>query len=520
MFISVQQITTKRKEKYLDDHIMSETYFHIESLSPLYEDVQSAGIFSDSKYFVDALPKYSASTILKNYSSQKKEDAFSLLDFVHAHFILPESHQETYSSADKSIDQHLNELWDVLQRKPDTRAGTLIPLPYPYIVPGGRFREIYYWDSYFTMLGLQVSGRMDLIENMIKNFAYLIDTIGHIPNGNRTYYISRSQPPFFALMVSLLASIKGEQVYLEYFSALEKEYAFWMKGSEQLSEDNPSRYRVVRMPNGSVLNRYWDDNPSPRPEAYIEDIHIAAQSQHDPLIVYRHIRAAAESGWDFSSRWFEIPDQMHTIQTTDIIPVDLNCLLLHLESVLQIGFQLQGEHSAAQRLSKAMNQRTESIQQYCWNPKDEFYFDYHYIQQKNTQRITLAACFPLFISIANEQQAIAVANKIKSHLLGDGGVQTTYIETGQQWDAPNGWAPLQWITYKGLINYQQDMLADEIRQRWLKLNEKTYHETGKMMEKYNVANMHLKAGGGEYPNQDGFGWTNGVYLALKKQGNN
>lgn len=517
MFISVQQITTKRKEKYLDDHIMSETYFHIESLSPLYEDVQSAGIFSDSKYFVDALPKYSASTILENYSSQKKEDAFSLLGFIQAHFILPESHQETYSSADKSIDQHLNELWDVLQRKPDTRAGTLIPLPYPYIVPGGRFREIYYWDSYFTMLGLQVSGRMDLIENMIKNFAYLIDTIGHIPNGNRTYYISRSQPPFFALMVSLLASIKGEQVYLEYFSALEKEYAFWMKGSEQVSENNPSTYRVVRMPNGSLLNRYWDDNPSPRPEAYIEDIHIAAQSQHDPLIVYRHIRAAAESGWDFSSRWFEIPDQMHTIQTTDIIPVDLNCLLLHLESVLQIGFQLRGEHSAAQRLSKAMNQRIDSIQQYCWNAKDEFYFDYHYIQQKNTQRITLAACFPLFISIANEQQAIAVANKIKSHLLGDGGVQTTYVETGQQWDAPNGWAPLQWVTYKGLVNYQQDMLAEEIRQRWLKLNEKTYHETGKMMEKYNVANMHLKAGGGEYPNQDGFGWTNGVYLALKKQ---
>ncbi len=499
---------------------MSETYFYIESLSPLYEDVQSAGIFSDSKYFVDALPKQSVSTILENYSVQKEEDAFSLLDFVQAHFILPVSHQEAYSSADKSIDVHLSELWDVLQRNPDTTAGTLIPLPYPYIVPGGRFREIYYWDSYFTMLGLQVSGRIDLIENMIKNFAHLIHTIGHIPNGNRTYYISRSQPPFFALMVSLLASIKGEQVYLEYLSALEKEYSFWMKGSEQLSESNPSIHRVVRMSDGSILNRYWDDNPSPRPEAYIEDIHIAAKSKLEPSIVYRHIRAAAESGWDFSSRWFEIPDQMHTIQTTDIIPVDLNCLLLHLESVLHIGFQLQGDHSAAQRISKAMNKRIDAIQHFCWNQEERFYFDHHFFQEKNTSRITLAACFPLFIGIANEQQASAVADKIKSHLLGDGGVLTTHVETGQQWDAPNGWAPLQWITYKGLMNYQQDVLAEEIRQRWLKLNEKTYHETGKMMEKYNVANIHLKAGGGEYPNQDGFGWTNGVYLALKEQRNN
>lgn len=499
---------------------MLESYFHIESLSPLYEDVQSAGIFSDSKHFVDALPKYSTSTILENYSIQKTEDSFSLLDFVLAHFTLPESHQEAYSSADKSIDVHLNELWDVLQRNPDTTAGTLIPLPYPYIVPGGRFREIYYWDSYFTMLGLQVSGRIDLIENMIKNFTHLIHTIGHIPNGNRTYYISRSQPPFFALMVSLLASIKGEQVYLEYLPALEKEYTFWMKGCEQLSESNLSTYRVVRMPDGSILNRYWDNNPSPRPEAYIEDIHIATQSQHDPSIVYRHIRAAAESGWDFSSRWFEIPDQMQTIQTTEIIPVDLNCLLLHLESVLHIGFQLRGDHSAAEGISKAMNKRIDAIQHYCWNHEEQFYFDYHFTQQKNTPRITLAASFPLFIGIANEQQAIAVANKIKSHLLGDGGVLTTNTETSQQWDAPNGWAPLQWITYKGLVNYQQDVLAEEIRQRWLKLNEKTYHETGKMMEKYNVSDIHLKAGGGEYPNQDGFGWTNGVYLALKKQGNN
>lgn len=495
---------------------MKEKYFHITSLSPLYEDVQQSGIFADSKYFVDAVPKVQSSIILKNYTAQKRLPSFDLRTFIQDYFEFPATNQQEYSSAEKSITVHLHELWNVLQRNPDETGGTLIGLPFPYIVPGGRFREIYYWDSYFTMLGLELSGRMDLVENMVKNFAYLINETGHIPNGNRTYYISRSQPPFFAMMVSLLASVKGNQVFTDFLPVLEKEYGFWMQGVNALTGSVQSVRRVVKMPDGLVLNRYWDDDARPRPEAYIEDIHVAAKSNKDPEIVYRHIRAAAESGWDFSSRWFADEKQMHTIQTTDIIPVDLNCLLLYLEQVLQNCYLLKQDTVAANKFKEKINNRAKAIQQYCWNKEQGFYFDYHFIEQKMTERITVAGCFPLFTGLANEQQANAVATVIKEKLLAEGGILTSTTVTGQQWDAPNGWAPLQWVTFKGLSNYGHSSLANQIRERWMKLNEKTYAETGKMMEKYNVADTNTKAGGGEYPNQDGFGWTNGVYLAFRK----
>lgn len=493
---------------------MNELYFHISSLSPLYEDVQTSGIFPDSKYFVDSIPKDSADSILKEYNAQKDLSSFDLLTFVQQYFQLPDTAQEEYFSEKKPINIHLNELWHVLQRDPAKSGGTLIELPYPYIVPGGRFREIYYWDSYFTMLGLQVSGRFDLIQNMVKNFASLVHGIGHIPNGNRTYYISRSQPPFFSLMVCMLDAAKGHSVLDEYLPALEKEYAFWMDGADKVSPEASTFRRVVLMPDGSLLNRYWDDDPSPRPEAYVEDLHVAKASNKDPREVYRHIRAAAESGWDFSSRWFEDEKHMHTIQTTDLVPVDLNCLLLNLEKTLLYCYLHKKNEEAVQLFTKRIDSRYKAIQHYCWNKDQGFYFDYHIKQQKTTDRITMAGCFPLFLGVADEQQAEAVAVMIKEQLLSEGGVLTSTLQTGQQWDAPNGWAPLQWVAYKGLSNYQHQALADDIKRRWMHLNETTYKETGKMMEKYNVKDIHTKAGGGEYPNQDGFGWTNGVYLAL------
>lgn len=494
---------------------MAATLFHITSLSPLYEDVQQSGIFADSKYFVDAVPKEDPDRILEKYAKEQQDPSFNLLTFVQQNFGLPENNSVAYSSAEKPIIHHLHELWNVLQRKPDESGGTLIALPFPYIVPGGRFREIYYWDSYFTMLGLEQSGRYDLIEHMVRNFAHLIHTIGHIPNGNRTYYISRSQPPFFVLMVSLLASIKGEEIYREFLPALEKEYQFWMSGADELSVTIPGVRRVVRMPDGTVLNRYWDDDPSPRPEAYIEDLHVAAAAGRDTTEVYRHIRAAAESGWDFSSRWFEDEQHMHSIQTTDLIPVDLNCLLLHLEKTLFNCYQAAQKMELANHFSDKISRRSSAIQTYCWNNRIGYYFDFNWKKNKLNHRITLAGCFPLFTGLATPLQANAVANFIRENLLAEGGALTTTLQTGQQWDAPNGWAPLQWIACKGLYNYGADILAKEISNRWMRLNEKTYAETGKMMEKYNVADTSIKAGGGEYPNQDGFGWTNGVYLALK-----
>lgn len=487
--------------------------FYIEELSPLYEEVQLSEIFPDSKYFVDAVPLSDPASIVGTYQSEKNKPGFSLKSFVEKHFRLPAETANSYQSASKPIEEHLPALWDVLTRRPDEQGGTLIPLPHPYIVPGGRFREVYYWDSYFTMLGLRVSKRWDIIENMINNFAYLIDTVGFIPNGNRTYYLGRSQPPFFSLMVKLLTEEKGDAVLQQYLPQLEKEYAFWMDGADKVDEKHNTHRRVVRMPDGSILNRYWDDKDSPRPESYIEDKHLAEKSGRNPSEVYRHIRAAAESGWDFSGRWFRDGENMTSIETTDIIPVDLNCLLAHLETILALCYE-KTDRDKFHRIVSAFGQRKNAIHRYCWNNGAGFYFDYQFRDGKQTPHYTLAGMFPFFLSLAPFAHAATAASVVEEKFLQPGGLLTTTAHTGQQWDAPNGWAPLQWISYRGLSRfpYNQRATARKIREAWMRNNEKVYAATGKMMEKYNVTDTSLKAGGGEYPNQDGFGWTNGVYL--------
>ena len=142
--------------------------------------------------------------------------------------------------------------------------------------------------------------------------------------------------------------------------------------------------------------------------------------------------------------------------------------------------------------------------------------DYDFVAQEPTAVLSLAGVFPLYFQLANKAQAKTVANRLGGEFLSSGGFITTLNQTGEQWDAPNGWAPLQWMTVIGLYNYGYYDLGNQGGMRWLDRNREVYKATGKMMEKYNVAEIGLLGGGGEYPLQDGFGWTNGVALALEK----
>lgn len=488
----------------------------IYELGQLFEEVQLKDILSDGKTFPDCLPKYPLKAIQKSYNQVKNKTNFDLKSFVLAHFDLPKSDFDDFKSdPNKSITKHIDALWTVLTRQPDKTESSLIPLPHPFVVPGGRFREIYYWDSYFTMLGLRVSKRFDLIENMVDNFAYLLEKIGHIPNGNRTYYVGRSQPPFFAAMVQLLVEERGDDILLKYLPALETEYDFWMRKPIDHNLHERGAYgRICYFGDGFVINRYWDENNTPRPESYKEDIEIAGKSKQKPEDIYRHIRAAAESGWDFSSRWFKKKDKLETINTMNIVPVDLNCLLYNLEKTLEKAYLLRGSHQEAKALKTAAERRKNLINNCFWDEEQDFYFDFDFQSRENTPNKTLAAVFPLFFNIASPRQAEGVAEALEKKFLKKGGLTTTLIKTGQQWDAPNGWAPLQWMAYKGLKNYGHDKLANKIKKNWLNANQRIYEKTGKMTEKYDVYNQDLEAGGGEYPLQDGFGWTNGVCLAL------
>ena len=317
----------------------------------LFQDVQLQHVFKDQKTFVDCNPKVDPSSLDSLYLIKRAKSDFSLKNFVGTYF-------DTLQQDTAAMLHHLHFLWNELTRQPDQRQqySTLLSLPNPYIIPGGRFKEIYYWDSYFTMLGLQVDGKIDMIRNMVDNFAYLISTYGHIPNGNRSYYLSRSQPPFFALMVDLLANVTHDNaIYLQYLDAMEKEYRYWMTGE-----------KVVHLEDGVTLNRYWDEENTPRPESYRHDAELLELSGRDSSL-FRDIRSAAESGWDFSTRWFADVKNMRTIQTTNLLPVDLNCLLYKVELILSEARKLKGDKQMAATYSELAGTRKQAILQYCWN---------------------------------------------------------------------------------------------------------------------------------------------------------
>ncbi|GAB3986428.1 alpha,alpha-trehalase [Spirosoma daeguense] len=486
----------------------------------LFHDVQLGHVFADSKTFVDSVPKLAPADIVALYETQKDKPDFDLSAFVQEYFSIPEKATGDYiSDTTISTAEHVNRLWDRLTRPSDetVEGSSRVALPYPYIVPGGRFREIFYWDSYFTMLGLKQSGRSDLIRGMLQNFAYLIDTFGFIPNGNRTYFLSRSQPPYFAMMVGLLADMDGDAILKQYEPQLRREYAFWMDGQSALTPEHRLQKRIVNIGGHHVLNRYWDDTPTPRPEAYRQEIELTEEAEPFGIIpeeLYMHIRAACESGWDFSSRWFSDSQHMTTIHAADIAPVDLNCLLYSLETTLQRTYNLLDMPEEASQFEQFATLRKQRIETLFWNENTLFFHDYDVVAQKPTNAVTLAGVFPLFFNLATPEQAAHVHDRLKADFLQTGGWVTTLSQTGQQWDSPNGWAPLQWIVYQALRNYGFIETANEGRDKWLALNDKVFKATGKMMEKYNVVDAALTTGGGEYPNQDGFGWTNGVYLRL------
>jgi len=483
---------------------------------PLFQQVQREHLFKDQKTFADAVPHQDPDALLAEWARAQAQPGYALPAFVAGHFTVPAEGAPYVPPAGETLRAHIEGLWPVLSRSTETvdPRGSLLPLPKPYVVPGGRFREVYYWDSYFTLLGLASSGRWQQVRDMVDNFAWQLDQYGHIPNGNRSYYLSRSQPPFFSLMVDLLATHEGDEAYRRYLPQLRTEHAFWMRGSEGLAPGAASE-RVVRMNDGSLLNRYWDARAVPRTESWTDDLATAASvPDRAPSQVYRDLRAGAESGWDFSSRWLVHPAELGSIHTTKIVPVDLNSLLFHLEVTLARASRISGERAEARDFQRQADLRKHAINTLLWDERQGWYADRDLERGTPRPALTAAALFPLWLQVADSTQARRTADAVQAQLVRAGGLLTTTENTGQQWDAPNGWAPLQWVAVDGLQRYRQDALARQIGVRFLRTVQTVYDREGKLVEKYVVDGSAGGGGGGEYPLQDGFGWSNGVTLAL------
>lgn len=487
---------------------------YIKDIEKLFDAIQRAEIFSDQKTMTDAIPRYNVSEINASYEANKSKSIFDLKAFVFKNFDFPHSLEYKNENSSDTIELHIERLWSHLTKEANENKGTLLQLPKSYIVPGGRFNEFFYWDSYFIMLGLKESNHITLMENIVDNCAYLISTVGCIPNASRTHFLTRSQPPYFSLMVELLAEAKQDNlVFLQYETALINEYQFWMKSEDKVENDGALE-RVVKLPDGEILNRYYDQENTPRPESYLMDIEDQKLANNDEF--YRNIRAACESGWDFSSRWFADMQHIQTIQTTSILPVDLNSLLWNLETLLAKIAMLKEDLGATKFYTDRANSRREAIQKYFWNSKTGYFTDYNFVKKSPTISQHVGMLYPLFFNLANLDQIEKVEKFLIKYLLYPGGLVTTTMNSGQQWDFPNAWAPLQWLGYEAMIRNDRNETAHKIANAWTSNVEKVFIQTRRLMEKYNAVDMNLIAGGGEYPNQDGFGWTNGVYTYLKK----
>ncbi|MBB5712724.1 alpha,alpha-trehalase [Sphingomonas xinjiangensis] len=477
---------------------------------PLFRAVQVAHVFPDNKAFTDLIPRDRPEVILVAFRSEQPRGRAALAAFVARHFREPDAG----TPAQLSLREHIKALWPVLSKPPMAvvPGSSALELPNAFVVAGGRFREMYYWDSYFTMLGLKADGEQPLIESMLANFVSLVERFGHVPNGTRSYYLSRSQPPFLALMMDL-SDTRDPALQRRRLAALKTEHAYWMAGATCIDATGSCQH-VVRMPDGALLNRYWDARETPRDESYALDLATAEKAGSRPKeAVYRDLRAGAESGWDFSSRWLKDGKSVETIHTTDIVPVDLNSLLWNLETAIARRCRAAGDLACAADFDRQANTRKAAMAKYLWSAIERRFADWDRSSGKATPSISAAILYPLFVGLATPEQAALTAKLTKAKLVAPGGLRTTTVRTGEQWDEPNGWAPLLWIGVRGLDRYEQSRLADDLANRWLKTVSSFYACTGRMVEKYDIE-RGVAGGGGEYPVQDGFGWTNGVTRAL------
>jgi alpha,alpha-trehalase len=484
------------------------------TLDGLFARVAASGEFADFKSFADAVPREAPEKILAAYRAHRPKTKAALAKFVARYFVLQQPAATPAPQQGLPIEDHIAALWPILTRSTPTvpAYSSALPLPEPYVVPGGRFTEIYYWDSYFTMLGLGAR-EQTVRDGMVADFAAMIRTYGHVPNGSRTYYLSRSQPPFFFKMAGLTGGADEASGFAHFLPELKAEYVYWMKGEGDVARVRAVR-NVVAMPDGSVLNRYWDERDTPRDEMFPNDVAVARTSKEPKDVLYRNIRAAAESGWDFSSRWFADGKTLATIETTNIIPVDLNSLLYGLERAIASGCQKTQDQACVSEFTGRAERRRAAMNRYLWDAASGAFYDYDWTAGTRRDVLSAATLYPLFVGEADDAQARAVADIVRAKLLRPGGLATTENPTGQQWDEPNGWAPLQWIAVEGLERYGLSDPADAIASRWLATVLQAYNASGRLVEKYDVDDPNRKGGGGEYALQDGFGWTNGVTMAL------
>jgi len=406
-----------------------------------------------------------------------------------------------------------------------TNAG-LLYLPRPYVVPGGRFNEMYGWDSYFILLGLLRDGEVDLARDMTDDLLYEVKNYGKVLNANRTYYLSRSQAPFLSRMVLDVYGHTGDVKWLKQaLPTLEDYYAFWL--------------REPRLTPETGLSRYYCESDAPSPEVLLGEKDKRGLNQYDRIREYYHTHkitgydlpryfdktadkltprfyiadcAMRESGFDPSDRYGPF-----SAGITEYDPDDLNSLLYRMEMDIASIHTVFDEPRRAAIWTDRAAKRAAAINHLMWNDKEGLYFDYNFESKRQSDYHFTTTFYPLWAGIATKEQAAKVATNLPIFER-PGGLQTSDRVTGEQWDAPFGWAPNQITAIEGLRRYGFTEAADRLSVKFLSMVLRDFAEHGTIKEKYDVvaAKSDLAAGlkFGYASNEIGFGWTNAAFLVL------
>ena len=393
----------------------------------------------------------------------------------------------------ENVKQYINSHWADCIKENREDKDTLIGMPYPYIVPSvGYFDELYYWDTFFTNKGLALSGRFDQVKYNTDNMLYMVEKYGFMPNGNRTYYLTRSQPPFLSAMVYDVYSHYKDKAWLRgAYLTLKKEYDFWM--TKRIAKNGLNVYGSHNYTDGSL--EYSVGQLGKRigfmPEGNTRDLGY-------------HTLAVCESGWDICSRWgFELYNYN---------PVDLNSLMYLFESNMQyFSTELGVDEEEAWR--NAAKKRKNLMLEYMDNG-DGVLLDYNFISDTRSDVFSVASFYPMFVGLLDECRAKTLVlnlNRLEARY----GVCTTeknVIKGAYQWGYPNGWACLQYITVFALQKYGFADDARRIAEKYIELVDKIFDDTNNLWEKYNVIDGSIEVVD-EYKMPTMMGWSAGVYLA-------
>jgi alpha,alpha-trehalase len=518
--------------------------------------------FEDGKPLVDSMPRGGLAAVRGRLALAAMVTADDRLAFWRENFQPPDYMNNIKDAVNEhtgaSLSQHITDMWARLTYHvgiEEAQSSTLLGTPNPNFMAGDeRYWEGYYWDTADGLEGVmaeandnEASGKdgshlWSRVFQQLDNFSYIIDSTskmrrtgpgrdkGFIPNGLRTYYLSRSQPPKFPQMVRRAAELyrggaEYDRIIEEYLPQIVKEYNWWTKGEERLDARAGVRAsdHSVLMPDGEILNRYWDTDDKPRPESALEDLHIA---QHLPAAdrgrFWRGMRIIAESGRDMDGQYLEDPERLETVIAERIVPTDLNAILADTERMIAQAYDRSGRSEPARQFHRRFEERVAAIIKYNVAGNDyasPFKFaDSTFTHGAPTGFMSMNMAHPVARGLFPPALAESTCRVMVDHLLQLGGFVGAAESTGHQWNWPNGWAPDQEEGQNALLktfeltgNNIWKMWADVAKVRWVNHHALIYQQLGRIAEKCNVVSADpLSVQNGEYSLQFGFFWTNGI----------